>query len=101
MKTGESGCGRLALGFKNAAFRTVLAVEWDAHACDTLRANITDRVAQFAVEEIDTFPEADVVAGGERYYPGLLLEQVDEIARHPPNRAKTVEVSAFDYARVG
>lgn len=50
MKIGESGCGGLALGFKNAAFRTVLAVEWDAHACDTLRADITDHVAQCAVE---------------------------------------------------
>ncbi len=40
-------------------------------------------------------------ACGERYYPGPVLEQLDEIARHPPNRAKTVRVSAFDYARVG
>lgn len=59
-----AGCGGLALGFKNAGFRTMLAVEWDAHACDTLRANITDRVAQCAIEEVDTFPLADVVAGG-------------------------------------
>ena len=59
-----AGCGGLALGFKNAGFRTALAVEWDAHACDTLRANLTDRVAQCAVEEIDVFPQADVIAGG-------------------------------------
>ncbi len=59
-----AGCGGLALGFKNAGFRTVLAVEWDSNACDTLRANITDRVAQCAIEEIKTFPKADVVAGG-------------------------------------
>jgi predicted RNA methylase len=51
-----AGCGGLALGFKNAGFRTVLAVEWDADACDTLRANITDRVAQCAVRESDLFP---------------------------------------------
>ncbi len=59
-----AGCGGLALGFKNAGFRTVLAVEWDADACQTLRANITERVAQCAIEEIEAFPEADVVAGG-------------------------------------
>jgi len=56
--------GGLTLGFKNAGFRTALAVEWDADACDTLRANITERVAQCAVEEIDLFPQADVVVGG-------------------------------------
>ena len=39
------GCGGLALGFKRAGFHSVLANEWDAVACDTLRKNITDRVA--------------------------------------------------------
>lgn len=59
-----AGCGGLALGFKEAGFRTVLANEWDAAACDSLRANITERVAQCAIGEIDTFPKADLVAGG-------------------------------------
>lgn len=59
-----AGCGGMALGFKRAGFRTVLANEWDAAACDTLRRNITDRVAQCAIQEIDRFPKADVVAGG-------------------------------------
>ncbi len=59
-----AGCGGMALGFKRAGFRTALAVEWDADACESLRANITERVAQCAIEEIDTFPKADVVAGG-------------------------------------
>lgn len=59
-----AGCGGMALGFKRAGFRTVLANEWDAAACDTLRANITDRVAQCAIQEIDRFPAADVIAGG-------------------------------------
>ncbi|MCK4340842.1 MAG: DNA cytosine methyltransferase [Phycisphaerae bacterium] len=54
----------MALGFKRAGFRTVLANEWDAAACDTLRKNITERVAQCAIQEIDRFPEADVVVGG-------------------------------------
>lgn len=37
-----AGCGGMALGFKKAGFRTVLANEWDAAACDTLRKNVTD-----------------------------------------------------------
>jgi DNA (cytosine-5)-methyltransferase 1 len=59
-----AGCGGLALGFKNAGVQTLLAVEWDPDACESLRANVTDRVAQCAVEEIETFPKADIVAGG-------------------------------------
>jgi len=59
-----AGCGGMAVGFKNASFRTVLANEWDSDACDSLRANITDRVLNCAIQEIDKFPDADVVAGG-------------------------------------
>jgi DNA (cytosine-5)-methyltransferase 1 len=59
-----AGCGGMALGFKDAGFRTVLANEWDKDACDTLRANLTDRVLNCAIQEIETFPEADVIAGG-------------------------------------
>lgn len=59
-----AGCGGMALGFKDAGFRTVLANEWDKAACDTLRANITDRVLNCAIQEIETFPKAEVVAGG-------------------------------------
>jgi DNA (cytosine-5)-methyltransferase 1 len=59
-----AGCGGMAWGFKRAGFRTMLANEWDRDACDTLRANITDRVLNCAIQEIDKFPPADVVAGG-------------------------------------
>lgn len=59
-----AGCGGMALGFKHAGFRTVLANEWDRDACDSLRANITDRVLNCAIQEIKKFPTADVVAGG-------------------------------------
>ena len=59
-----AGCGGMALGFKDAGFRTVLANEWDKDACDSLRANITDRVLNCAIQEIEKFPDADVIAGG-------------------------------------
>lgn len=59
-----AGCGGMALGFKQAGFETVLANEWDAAACETVRRNISERVANCAIEELDTFPRADVVAGG-------------------------------------
>ncbi len=59
-----AGAGGTALGFRQAGFVTVLANEWDRSACDTLRANITDRVLNCAIQEIDQFPAADVVAGG-------------------------------------
>lgn len=59
-----AGCGGMALGFKRAGFRTVLANEWDRDACDSLRANISDRVLNCAIQEIETFPKADVIAGG-------------------------------------
>lgn len=59
-----AGCGGMSFGFKQAGFRTQLAVEWDEAACKTFRANISERVAQCAVEEVATFPKADVVVGG-------------------------------------
>lgn len=59
-----AGCGGMGLGFKKAGFRCVLANEWDKAACDTLRENITDRVLNCAIQEIEEFPKADVVAGG-------------------------------------
>jgi DNA (cytosine-5)-methyltransferase 1 len=59
-----AGCGGMALGFKKAGFRTVLVNEWDKDACDSLRANITDRVLNCAIQEIEKFPNADVIAGG-------------------------------------
>jgi len=59
-----AGCGGMLLGFKNTGYKTVLANEWDSAACDTIRMNLTDRVAQCAVQEIERFPKADIVIGG-------------------------------------
>ena len=35
---------------------------------------------------------------GERYYPGPVLERLDELARHGMNGTKTIKVPTFDYA---
>jgi YgiT-type zinc finger domain-containing protein len=35
---------------------------------------------------------------GERYFPGRVLEQLDEIAEHGLADAKTIRVPTFDYA---
>ena len=59
-----AGCGGMALGFVRAGFETLLANEWDRAASDSLRANITQRVLNCPIQEIGTFPKADVVAGG-------------------------------------
>jgi YgiT-type zinc finger domain-containing protein len=36
---------------------------------------------------------------GERYYPGRVLEQLDELAQHGLAGVKTIRVPTFDYAR--
>jgi DNA (cytosine-5)-methyltransferase 1 len=36
-----SGCGGLDLGFRQAGWETRVMVEWDKHACKTLRTNFT------------------------------------------------------------
>jgi hypothetical protein len=78
-----AGCGGMILGFKRAGFRTVMANEWDEAACDSIRKNITDRVAQCAVQEIDKFPKADVVAGGP---PCQGFSNLGERVPHDPRR---------------
>jgi DNA (cytosine-5)-methyltransferase 1 len=45
-------------------FRPILAVEQNADAVSTYRANFGDHVAQSAIEDVATFPKADVVIGG-------------------------------------
>jgi DNA (cytosine-5)-methyltransferase 1 len=60
-----AGCGGLTLGFEQTGrFRSVLAVESDADAADTYRANFDCAVAVRLIEDIEVFPHADVVIGG-------------------------------------
>jgi hypothetical protein len=35
---------------------------------------------------------------GERYYPGRVLEQLDELAQHGLAGARTIRAPTFDYA---
>lgn len=37
-----AGCGGSSLGYKMAGFRELLAIDWEAHACETFRANFPD-----------------------------------------------------------
>ena len=59
-----AGCGGLSIGFKNAGFENLLAIEWDKSCCDTFKANINLRILQCAIQEIDTFPSSDILMGG-------------------------------------
>ena len=52
-----AGCGGSSLGYSMAGYRELLAVEWDAHAIETFKANFPDvpvfhgDIAKFSVEE--------------------------------------------------
>lgn len=60
-----AGCGGMTLGFQNTGrFRSVFAVEWDKDAAETYRRNFGDHIACCPIENVGTFPAADVVIGG-------------------------------------
>ena len=60
-----AGCGGLTRGFVDSGrFRPVFAVEWDADAAATYRANFGDHVFCGPIERVEAFPAADVVVGG-------------------------------------
>lgn len=59
-----AGCGGSAVGLKRAGFQTLLAVEWDESCCETFKANISPRILQCAIQEVETFPPCDLLVGG-------------------------------------
>ncbi len=59
-----AGAGGFSLGFKQAGFTSVLAVENDRHAAETYALNFGDHVICGDIREVATFPAADVVIGG-------------------------------------
>jgi DNA (cytosine-5)-methyltransferase 1 len=60
-----SGCGGMTRGFLDSGeFRSVYAVEADRDAAATYRLNFGEHVVQGMIEDVATFPKADVVIGG-------------------------------------
>ena len=59
-----AGCGGMSWGFQKAGFESVFAVEWDADAVETYRRNFGDHVLEGAIEDVESFPVADVIIGG-------------------------------------
>ena len=60
-----AGCGGMTRGFEDSgAFRSVFAVEFDRDAAATYAANFGDHVACGPIEDVASFPAADVVIGG-------------------------------------
>ena len=54
-----------------------------------------------ALNVFDNVPLGVCSKCGQRYYPGLVLERLHEIAEHGLEGAKTVRVPTFDYSHVG
>jgi DNA (cytosine-5)-methyltransferase 1 len=60
-----SGCGGMTRGFLDSGeFRSVYAVEADRDAADTYRLNFGEHVVHGLIEDVATFPKADVLIGG-------------------------------------
>src|SRR5918994_1829412 len=61
-----AGCGGMTRGFTDSGrFEPVFAVEWDADAAATYARNFEgDHVVAGAIQDVERFPEADVVIGG-------------------------------------
>ena len=60
-----AGCGGMTRGFEDSgAFRSVFAVEFDRDAAATYAANFGEHVACGRIEDVASFPQADVVIGG-------------------------------------
>ncbi|MBS1894785.1 MAG: DNA cytosine methyltransferase [Actinobacteria bacterium] len=60
-----AGCGGMTRGFEDSGmFRSVFAVEFDRDAAATYAANFGAHVACGPIEDVASFPPADVVIGG-------------------------------------
>ncbi|MBS1860399.1 MAG: DNA cytosine methyltransferase [Actinobacteria bacterium] len=60
-----AGCGGMTRGFEDSgAFRSAFAVEFDRDAAATYAANFGDHVVCGRIEDVASFPRADVVIGG-------------------------------------
>lgn len=60
-----AGCGGMTRGFvETGVYDPVFAVEWDADAAETYALNFGEHVFVGPIEEVERFPEVDVVIGG-------------------------------------
>ena len=59
-----AGCGGMSIGLKKAGFQNLLSVEWDGSCCETFKANVSPRILQCAIQEVETFPLCDLLVGG-------------------------------------
>ena len=61
-----AGCGGMTRGFHDSGrFESIFAVEFDSFAAATYEANFPDvEMMATPIEDVKTFPEADVVIGG-------------------------------------
>jgi DNA (cytosine-5)-methyltransferase 1 len=59
-----AGAGGFSLGFRQAGFESVFAIDNDPHAARTYARNFGDHVICGDIRLIEQFPEADVVIGG-------------------------------------
>jgi len=59
-----AGCGGFSLGLHQAGFQTQLAVEWDKSCCETFQKNISPRILNCAIQEVESFPNCDLLVGG-------------------------------------
>ena len=60
-----AGCGGLSLGFETTGlFTPVFAIDSDRDAAETYSRNLGGRVHVGLIEDVEQFPEADVVVGG-------------------------------------
>lgn len=60
-----AGCGGMSRGFEESGrFRGIFAVEADRDAAETYRENFGDHVAEAPIEDVASFPQADLVIGG-------------------------------------
>lgn len=60
-----AGCGGMSRGFRDSGrFQSIFAVEADRDAAATYRENFGNHMAETQIEDVASFPSADVVIGG-------------------------------------
>jgi len=90
------GAGGLSLGFCQAGFRPILAIDSFPAAVDTYRANCGDHVRLDTIDEMTQVPSADIIVGGPpcQGFSSAGLQRIDD------TRNTLVRVFASIIARV-